>query len=287
MSGYQDENAPCQRWRTDRTHAWRRRSDGGFDASRYGVTQIDATAAKAYVTTRHYSGTFGADKVSYGLFDLEAVAGPVLCGAAVLSSPAGGPKVLTGVFPRLEPYAESLELGRLVLDEDVAANGESFFVAEAFRLAAGLGIRGVVSFSDPVARRDAAGRVVMPGHVGIVYQALGAAHVGRSTVRTHWLMPDGTFFSPRAMSKIRKQEQGHEYAERQLVALGAPPMRAGEKPAEWLGGALPAAGGRTVRHPGCIKYAFRVGDRGQRRRVLIAPDQLPYPKADVITLAAA
>jgi hypothetical protein len=277
----------CLRWRSDRTHSWRRTSEGGLDPGRYGVTRIGAGRAKQYVTTHHYSGTFGAERLSYGLFDLGLEAGPLLCGVAVLSVPQGGTGVLTSAFPRLEPLDESLELGRLVLDDSVPGNGESYFVAEAFRLAAAEGIRGIVSFSDPVARRDAAGRLVLPGHVGIVYQALNGRHIGRSWARTHWLMPDGTFFNPRAMQKIRKQEQGHEYAERQLIALGAPPMRAGQKPSEWLALALRAAGGRPVRHPGCIKYAFTAGTRAQRRHVVIAPAALPYPKQDVIVLALA
>ena len=44
-------------------------------------------------------------------------------------------------------------------------------IGQVFQLARREGVRGVVSFSDPVARRDATGRVVFPGHIGIVYQA--------------------------------------------------------------------------------------------------------------------
>jgi hypothetical protein len=160
---------------------------------------------------------------------------------------------------------------------------ESWFVAQVFRLAAKTGIRGVVSFSDPVARYDSGGNMTMPGHIGIVYQALNATHVGRSTARTHWALPDGTIFSPRAMQKIRKQERGHEYAEQQLIASGAPVMLAGQKPAAWLAEALRAAGGRTFRHPGCIRYAFRLGTtRAQRRSVYVDPAPEPYPKSEAL-----
>ena len=47
-------------------------------------------------------------------------------------------------------------------------------MAEVFRLAAGVGYRGIVSFSDPNPRYDDDGRLTMPGHLGIVYQALNA-----------------------------------------------------------------------------------------------------------------
>ena len=42
-------------------------------------------------------------------------------------------RVLTAVFPDLEPYAESLELSRFVLAESVPANGESWFLARCWR----------------------------------------------------------------------------------------------------------------------------------------------------------
>ena len=42
-------------------------------------------------------------------------------------------RVLTAVFPDLEPYAESLELIRFVLAESVPANGESWFLARCWR----------------------------------------------------------------------------------------------------------------------------------------------------------
>lgn len=40
----------------------------------------------------------------------------------------------------------------------------------------------------------------MPGHVGVVYQALGAVYTGRGTARTLWLLPDGTSVIARSAS---------------------------------------------------------------------------------------
>jgi hypothetical protein len=45
------------------------------------------------------------------------------------------------------------------------------------------GVRGVVSFSDPVPRRTAAGDLVFPGHIGTIYQASNAGYLGRTTPR--------------------------------------------------------------------------------------------------------
>ncbi|MET9913476.1 hypothetical protein ABZZ74_43115 [Streptomyces sp. NPDC006476] len=86
--------------------------------------------------------------------------------------------------------------------------------------------------------------------------------------------------SDRAAQKIRRQEQGHEYAEAQLIALGAPVPRAGCAPAIWLREALVAVGARNVRHRGAHRYVFRLGkNRREREQInLDLPAQRPYPK---------
>jgi hypothetical protein len=111
----------CQRWLPGGIASWRRPCDGGFDAGRYGVTPIEEKQARQFVTGRHYSRSYPAAVWRYGLFDLSAPA-PELAGVAVLSMPASK-KVLTKAFPQLEPYEQSLELGRFVLADEVAANG--------------------------------------------------------------------------------------------------------------------------------------------------------------------
>ncbi|MFG2731601.1 hypothetical protein [Streptomyces canus] len=91
-------------------------------------------------------------------------------------------------------------------------------------------MRGVVSFADPAPRRNNAGFLIAVGHVGTIYQASNAAYCGRATPRTVKLLPNGTVFNGKTAQKIRKQEQGHEYAAAQLIALGAPVPRAGSDP---------------------------------------------------------
>jgi hypothetical protein len=277
-----------QRWR-DRQHSWRRPADGGFDPARYGVAAIpDDTTAKDFVTRHHYSGAYPAAAHRFGLYDLDA--GEQLAGVGVLSVPASR-KVLSNVFPGLEPYSESLELGRFVLLDEVPANGESWFLGQMFRLAAGQGVRGVVSFSDPLPRWAAGSdgdepRLVMPGHVGTIYQATNATYTGRGTERTLTLLRDGTVYSDRAKQKVRDQGKGHEYAEGILIARGATPPRAGERPADALARMLAEAGARQVRHRGNHRYAFTVGNRAQRGRTVVDMDALPYPKTADLELAA-
>jgi hypothetical protein len=172
----------CQRWR-----------EGGlFNPAGYGVDVISDADAKTFVESRHYSGSYVAAVLRYGLFDRTGPQ-PVLVGAAILSDPTNV-RVLTNVFPHLEPYRASLELGRFCLTQDVAFNGESWFLCQAFRLAHAAGLRGVVSFSDPVARHAWDGTLVKPGHIGIIYQAANSTYLGLSTARSHLLLPDGTVF---------------------------------------------------------------------------------------------
>jgi hypothetical protein len=276
---------PCQRWRAGR-HSWRR--DTSFDPRRYHVAPIGETTARAYVVRNHYSHEWVSAKARFGLFE-----GPRLRGVAVLSTPMH-PKVLTNVFPQLES-GEAIELGRFVLDDEVPANGETWLLARVFRRAAAVGFRGVVSFSDPVPRTRPDGSIVFPGHVGWIYEAANALHLGRSTPRTQLLLPDGTVFNERARSKIRAGERGSAYAERKLCRFGARPRRPGESGTAWLAHALADAGVRRVRHHGAYRYAFVLGSdrerRALRRDLAKLPAALaprPYPKTvDSIPTVAA
>lgn len=268
-----------QRWR-NRQHSWVRTSDGGFDPARYTVEPVDETTAKGYVTTHHYSGTYPAASRRYGLYVNDAD-GPDLVGVAVFGIPAQA-AVLTNVFPDLAPYTETLELSRFVLEGTnggaarAPGNSESWFLARCFEQLAAGGVRGVVSFADPVPRK-VAGQVLFPGHVGTIYQASNAVYTGRGTARTLTVLPDGTSLSDRSVQKVRRGERGHEYVERRLVALGARAPRAEERGGPWLTQALDDVGAVRVRHRGCLRYAM-VTSRADRRRVKVAGTPLPYPK---------
>lgn len=159
---------------------------------------------------------------------------------------------------------------------------KTWFLARCFHQLADAGLRGVVSFADPVLRRAANGQVVCPGHVGTIYQATaGAVYLGRSTPRQVIVLPDGTTLAARSAQKVRRQERGHDYVERRLVALGAPVPRAGTDPAVWLHDALDAVGAVRQRHGGCHRYAFALGrTTRERRSVDIAGQRGRYPKRD-------
>jgi hypothetical protein len=110
----------CQRWR-DGKSSWRHRSEGGFNARSYEVAPLDDRTAKAYVERHHYSGTYVASRLRYGMWERHGA----LVGAAVLGIPVRS-AVLTRPLPELEPYVESLDLGRFVLADRVPGNGDFF-----------------------------------------------------------------------------------------------------------------------------------------------------------------
>jgi hypothetical protein len=179
--------------------------------------------------------------------------------------------VVANVFPELIPYYEAVCLGRFVLADAVEANGESWFLARVFRLAAAAGVAGVVSFSDPVPRFTTDGSVTFAGHCGLIYQAANAVYLGRSTPRTKTVLPDGTILDDRARSKPLNMERGHRYVEDRLSQMGAPIRHSDTR--TWLPLALKAIGARQLHHGGQHRYGFPLS-----RHVAMAGTPGRYPK---------
>lgn len=179
------------------------------------------------------------------------------------------------------PPAQGIELGRFVLLDDVPANGETWFLRRAFAcLASSLtDVKAILAYSDPVPRQAANGRVVMPGHVGTIYQAHNGRFVGRGGARTLILDDDGRVISARSLSKIRLEERGAGPAADRLIAAGAPRPHADEDASAWLTRALSEGPFRRIRHPGNYAYVWPVGERGTRAIVRGFPQSAgPYPK---------
>ncbi len=276
-------SALCQRQEARRVRY--RPAGETIDPSRYGMELLDEAPAKSFVIANHYSGSYPAACVRVGLYrrassraDLLTVA-PALVGVAVFSVPPQ-PRAIrcwTGTDA-------GLELGRLVLLHDVPGNGESWFLGRAFRLLqqARPGLRAVLAYSDPVARRAADGSVITPGHVGIIYQAHNGRHVGRSGARTLLLDPDGRIVSRRGLDKIRGEERGAAHAYAQLLAQGAPPRRFGEDGHAYVDRVRVEGPWTRLKHPGNLAYVWPIG-AGRAATEAAFPPALPYVrKADGI-----
>lgn len=227
-----------------------------FRPSIHEVVEIpDDTTARTFVERHHYSASYPAARFRFGLLERSE-----LVGVAVYSHPARD-EVLTNVFPQL-PVSRLVELGRFVLLDRVAANGETWFLTRCHEMLRGR-IAGVVSFSDPQPRTTLAGDLVMPGHVGRIYQALNARYLGRGRKEKLRLLPDGRVLARRSYQKIRDGVRGWFPQAEKLVTLGADPIALdADEPARraWLATWLPRLT-RELAHRGNHRYAWIVDRR--------------------------
>jgi hypothetical protein len=259
----------CQRWR-DRRESYRPAREV-IDTRRFEVAAIpDDATARDFCQRHHYAGSMPAARRRFGLYE-----GPQLVGVAVFSQPCND-----RALARLPDPTSSLELGRLVLLDHVAANAESWMVSRCFDLLRADGFSGVLSFADPVARQAADGVLVKVGHVGSVYQSLSAIHLGKATPRSMHLLPDGRVFSEQSIGKIRRLVRGWRYSAAILERYGATPLPETADRVDahaWLWTWLPRLC-RPFRHPGNLIYLLGV-DRAARRALRRKHGAgLPYPK---------
>lgn len=248
-----------------------------IDTRQYEVAAIAGdTIPKAFIRTHHYAPSYPNARFRFGLYRT----GGELVGIAVFAHPMND-RLLTNIFPGRAK--DSVELARFVLLDEVPSNGETWFLGQCFRsLRKNADLPGgVVSCADPTPRRTADGRLVMPGHVGTIYQAFNGAYVGRTKARVLNMFGDGTVFSERAKEKIRGWERGAAYAIDQLVMAGAtlPPTFRDKRGRErWLKVALGQTT-RPLRHAGNHRYAWPL----RKDSVSIALPRLTYPKKVDVT----
>ena len=236
-----------QRWNKGRT-AWV--SPGNlFDPSKHGVEPITQPQAKLFIQTHHYSHSYPADRLNVGLIRANGA----ICGVAVFSIPMQQ-KVIPCYAPGLSPN-NGVELGRFVLLDDVGYNGETWFLARAFRLLKKIKKSSVViSYSDPIERRSISGELVKPGHIGTIYKAFNGKYLGRARRRKLLLAPNGTVVSERALYKLKSGDCGKNYTYRQLLNQGAPKRNPYESLPEYINRIKSYF--RTVSHPGNHVYAW-------------------------------
>lgn len=259
-----------QRWR-DRASSFRPAGEviatGEYEVA---LTSSDKLA-RSFVEQHHYSGSYPAARERACLYRAGE-----LVGVAVFSHPPSEKVLARLPCDRLA----GVELGRFVLLDSVPGNGESWFLARSFDLIRAEGYEAVISHSDPLPRRSSTGEPVLPGHVGTIYQATNAVYAGRTKATLLALMPDGTVFSARSMTKIRRRERGYRYAIAQLVDAGATPPSSDLMPAyehtAWMWRAIRQVC-RRVRHGGNHRYLWAL-DRKLRRDVAALATGAPYPK---------
>ena len=272
--------------RTERSQRWRDRREkfipGGaeFNPAIHSVDIIDCwSVAKPFVERHHYSGSFPASRLSAGLFRNGPGGTSELVGVCTFAQPSNNRSVIKTA--NLRHHTHAVDLGRLVLLDDVGCNGETYLVSRALKLLrqSKSEVLSVISYADPVKRRVVGSGVIHGGHIGRIYQVMDALYLGRATPRTLDIMPNGLVFSARALSKLLNGETGSEYALRQIVAAGASPPKSGEAPEEWIMDLRQKGFFTRIRHPGTHKYLFPL-----TRAAKIAASSLvrhDYPLADL------
>lgn len=237
-----------------------------FNPRLYEVAPIGEAEAKDFVLRHHYSASYPAARRRFGMFRRGT-----LVGVAVFSH-SMNQKTLINAFGGAAE--ESLELGRFVLHDEVEFNGESFMLGFCRRSLRREGFRGIVTFADPNPRTTLDGQVILSGHIGKIYSSVGSIYTGLTDPSHLYLLPDGTVFSRRAISKIRNGESGHEYAAQILISYGATvaPNDA-EARRLWLELWLKRLT-RKMKHGGNHRYLMPL------QKNLDLPPSLPYPKLD-------
>lgn len=256
------------------------RSAGLPGARPSGPTSLQSkrSISKAFVSTHHYSGSFPAARLSVGLFRKQGPCAETrLVGVAVFSVPvqADAIRKYCGIAPEA-----GVELGRFVCLQDVAYNGETWFLSRAMRILAEekRDIRSILSYADPMERFDGSGILTKPAHAGQIYQASNAMFAGRAKPRTLTIGPSGTVISERSFSKVRYEERGYAYAARQLIAAGVPEREQGESLPAWLDRVMSSGILRKVRHPGNYAYVLPLARDARRAASRAIGERLPYPK---------
>lgn len=226
-----------------------------FEPSRHAVSPIPAVAARSFVETHHYSGSFVADRLSVGLFERSKPHLPHrLVGCATFSVPAGPAVLHKHLGVGLEA---GIELGRFVLLDEVPCNAESWFLARARRvLRSELGISRLLACADPVPRVAADGTQIKPGHTGVVYQASNATFAGTTRPRMLLVLPTGKVFNERTYGKLKRGESGADGAISQLSAAGAPPRDLGESGERYLLRLHELQFFRRLRHSGNLVFTW-------------------------------
>ncbi len=256
----------------------------------FAVEPLDRMSAKRFVERHHYSHTFVYElkNGSFGLWHKKGLNPARLVGVASFSTPSNPGSIMR--WAGLDDFRTGAELGRFVLLDEVAGNGESYFLARALR---GLKqehpeLRVILSYSDPVPRRNLdTGALTFCGHLGCIYKATNAFYAGRASPKTLLLGRAGEAIPNRILTKLRNGEDGAEYAQDRLERVSGIRRHASESAPEFIERALNAPAIRRTRHPGNHLYLFPLAEnRRDKAAILKFPAirqlierALPYPKA--------
>ena len=263
----------CQRWRDHRASYRPEGEPIQVNRDGYFAEVIPKKVAKEFVNKHHYSGSCPPPRVTVGLFRDNDWGLHDLVGVAAYTVPNN-----ENVIPHWlnMDKTEGIDLGRFVLHETVPANGETWFLSQSFKLLEQElpELKAVMATSDPIVRFNAHGDVVMPGHVGTIYQAHNGRCIGRTSSKTKKMAPNGVIITDRTLCKLKNGERGNDYVKRMLNKyIGG--KHADETWKQYVARAETSF--TKVKHPGNHVYCWAIGDEKKRTRRTFK-DALPFPK---------
>ena len=254
----------CQRWRTHRSSYRPIGEPIDINGDGYFAKIVDKFEAKDFVVKHHYSKSYVASRLDIGLFRDSSNGEHELCGVAGFSVPMSQNVIPYWLKSRPE---QGVDLGRFVLLDDVPANGETWFLKKSFGLLLESEktsmVDSVMATSDPLVRVNSGGEIVMPGHVGTIYQAHNGNYLGRTTKRTKVSGFDGNIIPDRTWRKI-VADKGESYAYQKVLDTGVPAKEGSETWKEFCIRAKKSL--PKIRHPGNHVYAWAIGDNRRDRK---------------------
>lgn len=264
------------------------REEGGLRSLsvRRGTWEV----GKDFIVQNHYAASFPQVRVMVGLYRARD---GLFSGVATYGNAKASQAKKYGDVG----LDEILELNRFVLFDSVPGNAETWFLARATDLARevhsarGHALKVLLSFSDPVPRRCAAGNLTMPGHIGNIYQAYNAMYAGMSSSKVLHLDARGVAPDPRMLSKIRSLDGDGEVggptaAVRFVEDHGAPPRKPRETHARWVERALASSAFRRFEHSGNHTYLWTYGPKSFQRDFMVEGPPVRPRKGEIVDLQA-
>jgi hypothetical protein len=269
------------------------------------VEQIEKKDASKFVTKNHYLASYPQHTASFGLY-----LGVKLVGVAVYSNPARNSGKRYGNVPQ----GQVQELSRLVLLDKIKSGAETYFLRESLqefkryyttdkktmkggtRTPKRLSV--IISHSDPLpVVNKKKNKVVLPGHIGNIYQAHSMLYTGRSSRSYRYTTWDGKPIPVRSLTKIRaflrgdteKGAGGKKALEDLGKKVSKPLARYIEANFESKGVAELVRDWALVNrgivqvnaHPGNLVYVRLTGNRNMNRRI---KPRLPAPTIEAWVL---
>jgi hypothetical protein len=210
---------------------------------KYTVKSIHKDQTKEWLLKKHYAKRIPNIVYSFGLFDSNFMIGVCTYGMP----PQQNVVLLCG-----EEYKENaLELNRLIKNDGLPKNTQSWFVAQTFKLLPKPFI--VISYADP-----------NNGHYGYTYQALNFMYTGEGGADKEYVF------------------NNYQYTQRHLKDYWFKNKRLPYNPELTIDQNFINVGGEIIKMKKKKRYVIFLGDKRQKKDMInkLSWDILPYDKGD-------